>query len=108
MKSDIDTAIPLGLIINELVTNSVKYAFPDGTGTISVSIKAGDGESVLVVADDGVGLPEDVELENTDTLGLSLVSILTAQLDGTLTIRRDNGTEFRISFPAKHSGKAIK
>jgi len=102
IKPDIDTAIPLGLIINELVTNSVKYAFPDGTGTVTVRIRSHDDEVSLVVADDGVGLPEDIEPENTDTLGLSLVSILTAQLDGTLTIRRDHGTEFRISFPAEH------
>jgi len=102
IKPDIDTAIPLGLIINELVTNSVKYAFPDGTGTVTVRIRSHDDEVSLVVADDGVGLPEDIEPENTDTLGLSLVSILTEQLDGTLTIRRDHGTEFRISFPAEH------
>ncbi|AAB84974.1 sensor histidine kinase [Methanothermobacter thermautotrophicus] len=99
IKPDIDTAIPLGLIINELVTNSVKYAFPDGTGSVTVRIRSHDDDVSLVVADDGVGLPEDIEPENTDTLGLSLVSILTEQLDGTLTIRRDHGTEFRISFP---------
>jgi two-component sensor histidine kinase len=67
-----------------------------------VRIRSHDDEVSLVVADDGVGLPEDIEPENTDTLGLSLVSILTEQLDGTLTIRRDHGTEFRISFPAEH------
>jgi len=99
IKPDIDTAIPLGLIINELVTNSVKYAFPDGTGSVTVRIRSHDDDVSLVVADDGVGLPEDIEPENTDTLGLSLVGILTEQLDGTLTIRRDHGTEFRISFP---------
>ena len=103
IKPDIDTAIPLGLMINELVTNSVKYAFPDGTGTIAVSIKVEDGRAVLVVADDGVGLPEDIDPEGTDTLGLMLVRILTQQLDGTLNIRRDHGTEFRIGFKMEPS-----
>jgi PAS domain S-box-containing protein len=102
MKPDIDTAIPIGLIINELVTNSVKYAFPDGTGTVRVSLRS-NGKAVLLVSDDGVGLPADVDPGETDTLGLMLVRILTEQLDGTLTIRRDHGTEFRISFQMEPS-----
>ncbi len=106
VEFDIDRAIPLGLIINELVTNSVKYAFPDGAGTVRVKVRSLDGEVAVSVADDGVGLPGDIDPESTDTLGLTLIRILTEQLDGTLTINRDNGTEFRITI-RKPSGEHL-
>jgi two-component sensor histidine kinase len=64
---DIDTGIPLGLIINELVTNSIKYAFSQRSGNIKLQFKSND-DYELVVADDGVGLPEDVNIETTDSL----------------------------------------
>ena len=71
---DISTAIPLALIINELVSNSLEHAFPDGRGgAISVGLKeAGDGDYTLSIADDGVGIADDLDLENTKTLGLQL------------------------------------
>jgi len=106
VEFDVDTAIPLGLIINELVTNSVKYAFPAGTGTVWVKVRSLDGEVAVSVADDGVGLPGNIDPESTDTLGLTLVRILTEQLDGTLTINRDNGTGFRITI-RKPSGEHL-
>jgi two-component sensor histidine kinase len=98
----VDTAIPCGLIINELLTNSLKYAFPDGRrGEIRVSLKRenGDGLYRLVVADNGVGLPASIEPRKTTTLGLQLVTTLVDQLNGSIEIQRGNGTEFIVTFP---------
>ncbi len=97
----VDTAIPCGLIINELVTNSLKYAFPDGRrGEIRVSLKRenGDGLYRLVIADNGVGLPASIEPRKTATLGLQLVTTLVDQLNGSIEIKRGNGTEFIVTF----------
>ena len=98
MELDLDTAIPLGLLINELVTNSIKYAFPDGRGTITIGMRRADGSVELVVADDGVGLPEDIDPSSTDTLGLKLVSLLTDQLNGKMTLDVEGGTKFSMVF----------
>lgn len=98
LNINIDTAIPLGLIINELVTNSVKYAFPDSKGVIIIKLKENDGRLELLVKDNGIGIPENVGIENTDTLGLQLVNNLTNQLDGKIELDRSHGTEFKISF----------
>jgi two-component system response regulator len=96
---DINTAIPCGLIINELVTNSIKHAFPDNTpGEIDIQIKCLDDEFFLMVTDNGIGFPEELDLEQVKTLGLQLVTNLTSQLDGTIDLRRDGGTCFQIKF----------
>jgi PAS domain S-box-containing protein len=97
----IDMAIPCGLIINELVTNALKHAFPDRRrGMIAVSLHTRDnGDVELLVADDGIGLPENADLSNVSSLGLHLVKILTDQLEGTLEIRRGNGTTFCVLVP---------
>ena len=98
----VDVAIPCGLIVNELVTNSLKYAFPAARkGTIHVSLRKID-ENIhrLTVADDGVGLPPNLDYRNTETLGLQLVMTLADQLGGTAEFRRDRGTTFVVSFPA--------
>ncbi len=99
---DIDRAIPLGLIINELLSNALKYAFPDEhTGTISLDFKRFDtGDISLTISDDGVGIPPDVDVENPSALGLQLVNMLTEQIKGTLTITREDGTTFEIIIPA--------
>nr|WP_319372872.1 PAS domain S-box protein [uncultured Methanobacterium sp.] len=94
----IDTAIPLGLIINELVTNSVKHAFPQGEGTISIKLKSLPEQMELIVADDGTGLPENIDIQTPKTLGLQLVKSLIEQLDGNIRVDNCNGTEFRITF----------
>ncbi|MEM4196053.1 MAG: histidine kinase dimerization/phosphoacceptor domain -containing protein, partial [Methanothermobacter sp.] len=73
---NIETAIPCGLIINELVTNSIKYAFPDDGGEITVEVHKNGDLYTLIVSDNGVGLPEALDLENTGTLGLSIVKNL--------------------------------
>jgi two-component sensor histidine kinase len=96
----IDTAIPCGLIIQELVSNSLKYAFPEERcGTVRISLQTEKEHSmVLTVADDGVGLPETVDVFETNSLGLRLVRILASQMDGSVECSSENGTAFRIIF----------
>jgi two-component sensor histidine kinase len=92
--------VPCGLILNELMTNALKYAFPDGNaGTIWVELSASPERVLsLRVADDGVGLPADLDILNTRSLGLQLVNSLVGQVDGSLVVERSGGTAFRISF----------
>lgn len=102
LKLNIDTAIPCGLIINELVSNAVKYAFPDGIiGTINVSVKHfKDNFYKLTVKDDGIGVQQGEDIKKSDTLGIQLVTLLTRQLNGTIDVSTSNakGTEFTITF----------
>ena len=102
---DVNVGIPCGLIVNELVSNSLKYAFPDGRkGTITVGInKNSEGNNVLTVADNGVGFPETVDFRNTTSLGLQLVNVLTGQIRGTIELSNAGGTRFSIAFPGKDS-----
>lgn len=95
---NIDTAIPLGLIINELVTNSVKYAFPDNKGRIKIKLLPQQHQMILTIEDNGIGISEDIDVENSKTLGLKLVHTLTNQLDGKLDLKTDNGTRFKLFF----------
>ncbi|WP_052722665.1 PAS domain-containing protein [Methanosarcina sp. WWM596] len=117
-----DTAIPLGIIINELVSNALKHAFPPGRkGEIQITLCRKDisenknigkiannnskGNLIkrsylykLVVSDNGLGFPENIDFRNTDSLGLQLVNILVEQLEGTIKMEKNRGTIFRISF----------
>lgn len=97
---DINTAIPCGLIITELFTNSIKYAFPNGRkGIINIKFKRDNGDNfILEVSDDGVGLPEDVDIKKTKSLGMRLVNSLVDQLDGTVEVDSYSGTRFVIKF----------
>lgn len=97
----IDTAIPCGLIISELVSNALKYAFPDRReGTIKVALQSDDYEHYrIIVRDNGVGLPKNFNFKTSKSLGLQLVNVLTEQLDGLLEIDCQYGTEFKICFP---------
>jgi PAS domain S-box-containing protein len=97
---DINTAIPCGLIVNELVTNALKYAFPGGRkGEVRVSLHPGaDGRFTLTVGDNGVGWPRGADFRKTDTLGMQLVTMLVDQLDGAIELTSKPGTVFRISF----------
>lgn len=107
LSLNIDTAVPCGLIISELVSNSLKYAFPTKKiGEILVSLKFRDGKYHLIVSDNGVGMPE-VDVDKLDSLGLLLVFNLTEQLDGEITINRDHGTEFIITFEEINYKKRI-
>jgi len=96
----ITTAIPCGLIINELVTNALKHAFPhQRDGTITVSMTPSNTDSlILTVSDTGIGFPEGIDFRNTTTLGMQLVTSLVEQLEGTITLDRSEGTRFRIEF----------
>ncbi|MEQ8191717.1 MAG: sensor histidine kinase, partial [Candidatus Eremiobacterota bacterium] len=98
---DIERAIPCCLIINELVTNSLKYAFPGGKGDLSIEMCRKDHKYMLKVKDSGTGLPDDLDLENIKTLGLELVFNLSEQIEGTVEILRDRGTTFNIIFPSQ-------
>jgi len=96
---DIDVAIPCGLIINELTSNALKYAFPNRRpGTISISLMRSDDRYVLKVGDDGQGLPPGLDFRNTSSLGLMLVTSLVEQLDGTIALDCVAGTCFTITF----------
>ncbi len=94
----VDLAIPCGLIINELISNCLKYAFPEHRkGEIRVSLhRKGKKSFILTIRDDGIGLPENLDLHSTDTLGLQLVHRLTKQLGGIVELNCDQGTEFKI------------
>jgi PAS domain S-box-containing protein len=100
---DIDTAIPCGLIVNEILTNALKYAFPDNsrTGEIMISVRRGcDGEVVLSISDNGTGLPDHIEPREVKTLGLQLIALLVRQIKGSYTIHRGQGTRWEIAFTA--------
>ena len=103
---DIDRAIPCALIVNELVSNSLKHAFPDGQrGEVRITVRAADPDFQLEVSDTGIGLPPDLDFRSVTTLGLQLVVSLTKQLDGTLELGGGNGTTFRIRFPYDPPGR---
>jgi len=100
---EINTAIPCGLIINELVTNCLKHAFPgERAGTITISILTTEKDTIeLSVSDGGVGIPEDIDVRTTESLGLHLVGILAqGQLNGEISVNRGGGTTMQIIFPA--------
>jgi PAS domain S-box-containing protein len=101
----IDRAIPCGLIVNELVSNAFKHAFPpslDREGHVRVELRVlEDNQLALIVADNGIGLPSELNPEDVQTLGLQLVSLLTQQLAGRLEIDSGQGTRFAIFFPAR-------
>lgn len=104
---DVDTAIPLGLIVNELISNSLKYAFPptldwpEGTAPeirIELNVDDAKGRLMLIVCDNGVGLPEDIDIASTNTLGLQLIHMLTQHMNGTVEAGRNDGTIFKIKW----------
>jgi two-component sensor histidine kinase len=95
----IDKAIPCSLIINELVSNSLKHGFPRGKkGEILIDFPLDNDKLTLIVGDNGVGFPEDLDFRNTESLGLRLVNMLTQQLEGTIELDRRDGTIFKITF----------
>nr|WP_321352772.1 PAS domain S-box protein [uncultured Methanoregula sp.] len=99
---DINTAIPLGLIINELASNALKYAFPDSRkGSLSIAVREEGKTLHLMVRDDGIGMPEDFDWRNAESLGLRLVVSLVEQLDGTIELDRSAGTAFTIIVQEK-------
>jgi PAS domain S-box-containing protein len=99
IQLNLDTAIPCGLIINELLTNSLKYAFTDGKkGKIDIAIKEKGGHITINIADNGKGLPKEIDFRNTESLGLQLVVSLVEQINGKIRLDTKKGTKFTIEF----------
>jgi PAS domain S-box-containing protein len=98
----VEKAIPCGLILNELISNALRHAFPEGRGAIAIRLlRVSDVDISLEVADDGCGIPAALDLAKTRSLGLQLISTLTGQLEGQLHITRSPGAAFRITFPCE-------
>jgi two-component sensor histidine kinase len=103
-----DQAIPVGLILGELVSNALKHAFPDGrTGAISIGGARSNGRITLTVTDDGIGIPEGDDFERRKSLGMQIVQILTRQLKGTFEVAGGQQATFKISFPEAESEQQI-
>ena len=97
---DIDTAVPCGLIINELVSNALKYAFePDQAGLVSIELIRNQTEFHLIISDDGAGFPADLDIQTAPSLGLRIVQSLTRQLRGSLNLVEGRGAAMEIRFP---------
>lgn len=96
----IDSAIPCGLLINELISNSLKHAFPTSRkGKINIKMESiEENKFILIISDNGIGFPEEIDFRNTKSLGMQLVITLTDQIDGKIELIRGNGTTFKISF----------
>ncbi|WP_281774451.1 sensor histidine kinase [Methanobacterium formicicum] len=106
---DINTAVPLGLIVNELVSNSLKHAFPHGEdGEISVKFHKANDHYVFQVADTGVGFPEGLDFRKTNSLGMRLVDTLTDQVDGEMELDTNQGTTFTLTFAEEDYGSPLK
>jgi PAS domain S-box-containing protein len=104
----INTAIPLGLIMNELVSNSLKYAFPNGQpGNLSVSGDIYENTMSVKVRDDGQGIPASLDWKHAESLGLHLVQMLIRQLKGTVELSRESGTEFTLTIPLARKGGVV-
>ncbi len=96
---DMDTAMPCGLLLTEVVSNSLKYAFPEQKGEIKIGIKkSSDNKVQMDISDNGIGFPEGFDFEKSESLGLQLITALTNQLDGELMVNHDNGTHYTITF----------
>ena len=115
---NMDTAVPLGIIVNELISNSLKHAFLGrNDGEISIILRRDENKEcktegckstnfTLTVSDNGIGIPENMDIENLDTLGFQLVTSLVDQLDGELELKRHNGTEFIVKFVVEKNKQA--
>jgi PAS domain S-box-containing protein len=104
---NLERAIPCGLLVNELVTNSYKHAFPgEARGEIVIDVEESGEDSIsLCVADDGIGLPPEEELASSSSLGLQLVPLFVEQLHGKMAIDRSRGTRFCVIFPKRSTAK---
>jgi two-component sensor histidine kinase len=103
IRLSVNTAVPCGLIVNELVTNSIKHAFAKGQkGRLKVEVRsAPENRLALLVEDDGRGLPEHIRLEDAKSLGLTIVRTLAKQLGGTVDVQRAAGARFHVTFANK-------
>jgi len=106
LELDIDAAVPCGLIINELFTNAIKYAFGPGAENPTISVSTAispDGMVRLVVSDNGRGIPDSLDPLTVQTLGMQLIVSLTAQLHGTWSLSRSGGSAWTIDFPQRYA-----
>jgi PAS domain S-box-containing protein len=102
----IETSIPCGLILNELVSNALKHAFPEGNGgEVNISMTTAGDRVVLTVQDNGIGFPEAVDFHNTKSLGFGLVNLLVGQINGIIELQVEGGTTFTTTFPAVIRGR---
>lgn len=97
---NLDLSIPCGLIINELVSNALKYAFENRQekGYILIKLKTDENYVYLTIADNGKGLPKNLDFRNTESLGLQLVTTLVEQINGTIELEKTKGTSYKITF----------
>ncbi|HEY5824046.1 MAG TPA: sensor histidine kinase, partial [Cyclobacteriaceae bacterium] len=95
---DVGIAIPLGLILNEAITNSIKYAFPENSGVITISLVESDDRLILTIADDGIGLPPDFDSLKPNSLGMRLMQGLSKEIDASFKIKSKSGTIISIVF----------
>jgi len=99
VKMELETAIPLGLLINEIVANSVNHAFPnDRKGEIIVELKRDGDAFILKMSDDGIGIPRNIDFKKAETLGFQLINSLVNQLDGQIEMQPNKGTSFTVKF----------
>jgi two-component sensor histidine kinase len=105
VKVGMNEALPCGLIIQELLSNSMKHAFPAQTGRISIEFRQHDGELVLCYRDDGVGLPSNLDVRNPESLGLQLINDLALQLGAELEVSNAGGAMFTLRFKPEHAPK---
>ena len=99
LKFNINVSIPLGLILNEILSNSLRYAFPgDRKGKIMINCKKGNDLCSLEISDDGIGIDEAIDLKKDNTLGMTLINSLAKQLNATLEIDFSQGTKYKITF----------
>ncbi len=107
---DLENAIPCGLIINEVVSNAIKYAFPkDREGEIKISLRSVNEDQIeLIIGDDGIGISKDVDIRDTESLGLHIIErLVDYQLGGEIELNRTNGTEYHIKFKRQLYKKRI-
>ncbi len=102
-KLEVNTSFPIGLIVNEFLTNSFKYAF-DGQSKPQINIELTDKgrHYILKLSDNGKGLPEDLDIDNLDSFGLSIMKLLAKQLKGTFRLKNENGVHVEVEFPKRH------
>ena len=100
MFLDIDKAVPCSLILNEMISNSLKHAFPNGrTGVITIDLQIKAGNYIMTFSDDGIGIPGDITFERTESLGMQLIAGLVKQINGSIVLDRKAGTKYTITFP---------
>ncbi|HEX8023278.1 sensor histidine kinase, partial [Mucilaginibacter sp.] len=106
VKMDVAQAVPVGLMLNEAITNAIKYAFPNRRGYINISLGVLDDNNMMLnIADDGIGLPEDFDIKEASSLGMEMMKALSKQLGGSFKMENNNGVVITLIFRAeKHFG----